>query len=164
MKKLLNLEWSFSNIDNTWKNKTCIIMTQTFRIVINLSKTFLQTQSFFIVYNHKQMIFILGKTGSGKTSWLTSKGLSELLPRIQNLYQITYLFCNTVQSISIQLLHTNWLALSETLRLQCICRAQLLIHTTHLPCSLPCNYVTSLLASSRWYIRINRYTYCIQLL
>ena len=89
MKKTLNLEWSFSNNDNTWTNKTCIISTQTFRIVIDLSKTFLQTQSFFIIYNHKQMIFILGKTGSGKTSWLTSKALAELLPRIQNLYQIT---------------------------------------------------------------------------
>ena len=149
MKKTLNLEWSFSNSDNTWTNKTSIISTQTFRIVINLSKTFLQTQSFFIVYNHKQMIFILGKTGSGKTSWSTSKALSELSPRIQNLYQITYLFCNTVQSISIQLLHTNWLALSETLRLQCICRAQLLIHTTHLPCYLPCSYLTRPLAYSR---------------
>ena len=149
MKKTLNLVWSFSNNDNTWTNKTCIISTQTFRIVINLSKTFLQTQSFFIVYNHKQMIFILGKTGSGKTSWLTSKGLSELLPRIQNLYQITYLFCNTVQSISIQLFDTNWLAPRETLRLLYICRAQLLIHTIHLPCCLPCSYVTSPLAYSR---------------
>ena len=149
MKKTLNLEWSFSNNDNTWTNKTCIISTQTFRIVINLSKTFLQTQSFFIVYNHKQMIFILGKTGSGKTSWLTSKGLSELLPRIQNLYQITYLFCNTVQSISIQLFDTNWLALRETLRIQCICRAKLLIDTTHPPCCLPCSYVTSPLAYPR---------------
>ena len=149
MKKTLNLEWSFSNNDNTWTNKTCIISTQTFRIAIDLSKTFLQTQSFFIIYNHKQMIFILGKTGSGKTSWSTSKALSELSPRIQNLYQITYLFCNTVQSISIQLLHQNWLALSETLCLLCICRAQLLIHTTHLTCYLPCSYVTRPLAYSR---------------
>ena len=149
MKKTLNLQWSFSNNDNTWRNKTCIISTQTFRIVMDLSKTFLQTQSFFIIYNHKQMIFIWGKTGSGKTSWSTSKALSELSPRIQNLYQITYLFSNTVQSISIQLLHTNWLALSETLCLLCICRAQLLIHTTHLPCYLPCSYVTRPLAYSR---------------
>ena len=62
------------------------------------------------------MIFILEKTGSGKTSWLTSKGLSELLPRIQNLYQITYLFCNTVQYILIQLFGTNCLALIGTER------------------------------------------------
>ena len=150
MKKLLNLEWSFSNIDNTWKNKACIISTQTFRIVIHLSKTFLETQSLFIIWNQKQMIFILVKTGSGKRSWLTSKDLAKLLPRIQNLYQITYLFSNTVQSLSIQLFHTNWLALRETLQLQCICRAQLLINTAHLPCDLPCSYVTRPLAYSRW--------------
>ena len=149
MKKTLKLEWSFWNIDHTWTNKTCIISTQTFRIVINLSKTFLQIQSFFIVYNHKQMIFSLEKTGSGKTNWLSSNGLSELLLRIQNLYQITYLFCNTVQSISVELLHSNWLPLSETLRWQCICRAQLLIHTTLLPCYLLCSYVTRPLAYSR---------------
>ena len=150
MKKLLNLEWSFSNTDNTWKNKTCIILTETFIIVINLSKTFLQTQSFFIVWNQKQMTFILGKRGSGKRSCLKSKGLAKLLPRIQNLYQITYIFCNTVQSISIQPLDTNWLAPRETLCLQRICRIQLLIHTTHLPCCLPCSYVTSPLAYPRW--------------
>ena len=109
------------------------------------------------------MIFILGKTGSRKTSWLTSKVLSEYLLRIQNLYQITYLFCNTVQSISIQLFDTNGLALRETLLLQCICRVQLLIQTIHLPCSLPCSYVTSLLAYSRQLKGINRYTYCIKL-
>ena len=136
MKKLLNLEWSFSNIDNAWKKKTCIISAETFRIVTNLSKTFLQTQSLFIVWNKKQMIFILAKTGSGKRGCLTSNGLAKLLPRIQNLYQITYIFCNTVQSISIQPFDTNWLAPRETLRLQCICRAQLFSHTTHLPCCL----------------------------
>ena len=149
MKKTLNLEWSFSNNDNTWTNKTCIISTETFRIVINLSKTFLQTQSFFIVWNQKQMTFILGKRGSGKRSCLKSKGLAKLLPRIQNLYQITYIFCNTVQSISIQPFDTNWLAPRETLELQCICRAQLVIHTTDLPCCFPSNYVTSPLAYSR---------------
>ena len=88
MKKLLNLGWSFSNIDNTWKNKTCIISTETSRIVINLSKTFLQTQSFFIVWNQKQMIFVLEKTGSrdrkllnfkisGKTCTQDSKAISN---------------------------------------------------------------------------------------
>ena len=149
MKKLLNLEWSFSNIDNTWENKPCMISTETFRIMINLSKTFLQTQSFFIVWNHKQMIFLLGKTESRKRSCLTSKGLPKPLPRIQNLYQITYILCNTVSSISIQPFDTKRLAQRGTLGLQCIRRAQLLIHTTHLPCSLPCNYVTSHLAYCR---------------
>ena len=146
------------------KKKTPTISTETFRMVISLSKNFLQTQSFSIVWNQKKYFSSSEKQDKGKGSPLTSKGLAKHLPRIQNLYQITYIFCNTVQSISIQPFDTNWLAPRETLGLQCICRAQLLIHTTHLPCSLPCNYVTSLLASSRWYIRINRYTYCIQLL
>ena len=68
-----------------------------------------------------------------------------------------------MQSISIQLFDTNRLALRETLHIQCICRAKLLIDTTHLPCCLPCNYVTSPLAYSRQQKRINRYTYCIKL-
>ena len=78
MKKLSNLEWSFSNIDNTWKNKTCVLLTKRFRIVINLSKTCLQIQSFFIVWNQKQMVFVLGETGSGKRSCLKSKVLARL--------------------------------------------------------------------------------------
>ena len=57
VEKLSNLESSFSIIDTSWKNKTPIILTNTFRMVIYLSKTFLQTQSFFIVWNEKQMIF-----------------------------------------------------------------------------------------------------------
>ena len=63
MNKLLNLEWSFSNIDNSLKNKSGIILIETFRIVINLSKIFLQSQTFFIVLNEKQMIFALLGTG-----------------------------------------------------------------------------------------------------
>ena len=130
MKKNLKLEWCFSNIDNTWTNKTCIISIETFRIVINPSKTFLQTQSFFIVWNQKQINLILGKRGSGKRIYLKSKSLAKLLPTIQNLYQITYIFCNTVASISVQPFDTNLLVPRETLGLQRICRSQLLIHTT----------------------------------
>ena len=130
--------------------------------MINLSKTFLQIQSFFIVWNKKQMTFILGKRGSGKRSCLKSKDLPKLLPRIQNLYQITYIFCDTVASISVQPFDTSLLVPRETLGLQRICRSQLLIHTTHLPCSLPWDYVTSLLSYSRQYIRINRWIYCIK--
>ena len=63
VKNLLNLEWSFSNIDTTWKNKTPVISTETFRMVINIWKTFLQTQSFFIFWNQKQTIFIFWGTG-----------------------------------------------------------------------------------------------------
>ena len=82
-----NLEWSFSNIDHIWKNKACIISTQIFRIVIYLPKTFLATQSLFIVWNQKQMIYILVKTGSGKRNWLTSKDLAKILPlRTQSLF------------------------------------------------------------------------------
>ena len=73
VKKLLNLESSFLITDTSWKNKTAIILTETFIIVINLSKTCLQAQSFFIVWNEKQIFAFLG-TGS-------------LLPRIQNLYK-----------------------------------------------------------------------------
>ena len=132
MKKLLNLEWSFSNIDNSWKTKTCIISTESFRMVIKLTKTFLQTQSFFIVWKQKKGFStrIFYEQNRWKGSCLTSKGLAKLLPRIQNLYQITYILCNTVSSISNQPFDTNWLAPRGTLWLQCIRRAQLLIHTT----------------------------------
>ena len=64
VKKLSNLESSFWSSDTSWKNKTPLISTKTLRMVIYLSKHFLQTQSFFIVSNQKQLIFILGKTGS----------------------------------------------------------------------------------------------------
>ena len=133
-------------------------------MVINLSKNFLQTQSFSIVWNQKKYFSSSEKQDKGKGSPLTSKGLAKHLPRIQNLYQITYIFCNTVQSISIQPFDTNWLAPRETFRLQYICRAQLVIQTTNLPCYLPCNYVTSLLAYCRQKIRINRCIYPIKTL
>ena len=143
------MEWSFANTDYTWKNKTGRISTEIFRIVTSFSKIFLQIQSFFIVWNQKQMIFILAKTGSRKIDSLISNGLAKLLPRIQNLYQITYIFCNTVACVSILPFDTNWLAPREALGLQCICWAQLLLHTPHLPCSLPCNYLTSPLSYCR---------------
>ena len=151
MKKLLNLEWSFSNIDNSWKTKTCIISTESFRMMIKLTKTFLQTQSFFIVWKQKKGFStrIFYEQNRWKGSCLTSKGLAKLLPRIQKLYQITYIFCNTVSSVSIQPFYANWLVPWGTPVLQCICRTQLIIHTTHLPCCLPCKFVTSLLAYCR---------------
>ena len=133
VKKLSNLESSFLIIDTSWKNKTPKISTKTFRMVIYLSKTFLEIQSFFIVWNEKQMIFAFLGTGSQKGSCLTAKGLAKLLPRIQKLYQIKYIFCNTVSSVSIPPFDTNWLAPRGTLGLQCIGRAQPIIHTRHLP-------------------------------
>ena len=91
-------------------------------MVINLSKTFLRSQTLFIVWNQTQMIFVWGKTGSREGSCLTSKVLAKLLPRIQKLYQITYIFCNTVSSISIQPFDTNSFAPRETFALQCVFR------------------------------------------
>ena len=151
MKKLLNLEWSFSNIDNSWKTKTFIISTEPFRMVIKLTKTFLQTQSFFIVWKQKKGFStrIFYEQNRWKGSCLTSKGLAKLLPRIQKLYQIPSILCNHLWFLFVQSSDTNLLAPRGTLWLQCICRVQLIIQTTHLHCRLPCNYVTSLLAYCR---------------
>ena len=46
---------SFLINDTSWKNKTLILSTKTFKMMINFSKVFLQTQSFFIVWNQKQI-------------------------------------------------------------------------------------------------------------
>ena len=59
------------------EKKAPIIWTETFRMVINVSKTFLQTQSFFIVSNQKQMIFILRGTGSRERKLLNFKTSSK---------------------------------------------------------------------------------------
>ena len=58
VKKLSKLESSFLNIDTSSKHKTPIILTETITMAINLPKTFLQTQSFFIVWNQRQMIIV----------------------------------------------------------------------------------------------------------
>ena len=78
-------------------------------MVINLSKNFVQNQSFFIVGNEIQMLFLIGKTGSRERKSLNFKRSSKnkLVPRIKKLYQITYIFCNTVSSVSIQPFYTN---------------------------------------------------------
>ena len=55
VKKLPNLESSFLIIDATWNNKTVILSNKTFTMVINLSKVFVQTQLFFIVWNQKEI-------------------------------------------------------------------------------------------------------------
>ena len=127
VKKLSNLEWSFLNSDTSWKNKTLTISTKTLRIMIDLSKKFFQIQSFFIVWNKKQIIFVLGQQDKGKGNWLTSKGLAKLLPRIQKLYQIPYILCTPLWSLFVQSSGTNLLASRGFLGLQCICRAQLII-------------------------------------
>ena len=56
-----------------------ILSTKTFRMVINLSKVFLQTQSFFIVGNQKQMLFVLEKIGLKETKLLNFKRSSKTL-------------------------------------------------------------------------------------
>ena len=113
------------------------------------SRTFLQTQSFFILPTQKKWFWSSEKQDQGVRSCLTSKGLAKPLPRMQNLNQITYILCNTVSPISTETFDTKWLAPRGTLALQCILRAQPLIHTKHLPCSLSCNYVRSHLAYCR---------------
>ena len=79
VKKLSNLESSLLITDTSWKNKTPIISTKTFRMVIYLSRTFLQTQSFFIVWNEKQMTFVFLGIGSreGKTFTQDTKAISN---------------------------------------------------------------------------------------
>ena len=149
--------------DSSWKNKTPVIWTTTFRMVIILWKTLVQTQSFFSVWNKKKWFPPFEEQHQGKGSCLTSKGLAKLLTRIQKLYQITYIFCNRLSSIFIQLFDTNLLARRGTLGLPCICIDQLFIHATHLHCHLPCNYVTSLLAYCRRQFRIYRCIYGIKL-
>ena len=59
--------------DTSSKNITAVILTELFRMVINLSKVLLQTQSFFIVLNQKQMILVLGGTGWRERKFLKFK-------------------------------------------------------------------------------------------
>ena len=113
-------------------------------------------QKLFFKLNHFSLFAIKNKCFSSyekqdpvKGSCLTSKGLAKLLPRIQKLYQIPYILCNPLWSLFVQSSDTNLMAPRGTLGLQCTCRAQLIIQTTHLHCHLPCNYVTSLLAYCR---------------
>ena len=88
MKKRLNLEWSLKNIKNTVKNKTCIILTETFKIVIHLPKTFIETQSFFIIWNQKHMIFVLRRSWSSEKKLLifkmSSKTFTQNIKAISN--------------------------------------------------------------------------------
>ena len=149
MKELLNLQSSFSSIYTSWKDKTPIISTETVRMVTNISTPFLQIQSIFIASKEKQMIFVLRRPWSSEKKLLISKGLAKLSPRTQKLYQITYIFCNPLWPFFIQPFDTSLLASRRTIGLQWIWRAQLCIQKIRLHCSLPCNYVTSLLAYCR---------------
>ena len=100
--KLSNLKWSFLIIDSSWINKTPIISTDTFRMVINLSKDFLQNQLFFIAWNQKQMLFVLGKIGSREAKVLnfkkSTKTFSQDRKAIPN-YKSSVTLCNLFLSI-----------------------------------------------------------------
>ena len=148
VKKLWNLESRFSNSDTSWKNNTSIILVETLRMVIYLSKYLLKTH--FSLFEIKKKWFLSEKKqGQGKGSCLTLKSLAKLSPRMQKLYHITHIFCNTLWSVFVQSSDTNLMAPRGALGLQCICRAQLIIQTTHLHCRSPLNYVTGLLAYCR---------------
>ena len=149
MKKLLNWQSSFSSTDISWKEKTPIISMEKVKMVANLSKTFLQTQSFFIVSNQKQMIFVLGRPWSREKKLLIFKSSSKTFT--QNTKARTnyiYVLYSLVTSFHSSL-DTNLLERRATFGLQWICRVQLFIQTTRVHCCLPLNYVTSLLAYCR---------------
>ena len=115
----------------------------------NFQKLFFKLNHFSLFEIKSEWFWSYEKQDQAKGSCLTSKGLVKLLPRIQKLYQISYILCNPLRSFFVQSSDTNLLVPRGTLGLQCICRAQLIIQTTHLHCRLPCNYVTSLLAYCR---------------
>ena len=149
MKKLLNWQSSFSSTDISWKEKTPIISMEKVKMVANLSKTFLQTQSFLIVSNQKQMIFVLGRPWSREKKLLIFKSSSKTFT--QNTKARTnyiYVLYSLVTSFHSSL-DTNLLERRATFGLQWICRVQLFIQTTRVHCCLPLNYVTSLLAYCR---------------
>ena len=125
------------------------ISTKTLTIKICLSEKFLQTQSFFIVWNQKQMIFVFEKTRSRDRKLLNFKRSGKTFTQDSKAISIPYILCNSLWSLFVQSSDTKLLASRGTLGLQCICRAQLIIQTTHQHCCLPCNYVTSLLAYCR---------------
>ena len=100
-------------IDTSWKNKILKITAQKFRMGINFSESSLQTQYFFIVWNKKQMIFLLGKTRLRERKSLNLKKSTNTFTQDTKLYQITYILCKTLSSVSIRPFFTNWLAPKE---------------------------------------------------
>ena len=117
MKKLLNLQSSFSNIDTSWTDKTPIISTETDRMVTNLSKIFLQIQLIFIVSNQKQMIFVFRRTWSLEKKLLIYKSSSNNFP--QNKKAISnYIYLLQLSVISF---HSSlWYQLIGTNRNPCV--------------------------------------------
>ena len=82
MKNLLNLEPSFSKIYTSWKknNKTLINSTEKFWNGSKFFKNFSSSQSFFIVWNQKHMIFVLGEAGSRGRKLLKLDTILERVP------------------------------------------------------------------------------------
>ena len=113
-------------------------------------------QKLFFKLNHFPLFEIKNKRFSSEKkqdqrtgNCLTSKGLANLLPTIQKLYQIPYILCNPLWSLFVQSSDTNLLAPRGTLAFEWIWRVQLCIQKIRLHCCLLWNYVTSLLAYSR---------------
>ena len=90
--------------------KNPLISTETFIMVINLPKTLLQTQSFFTVWNQKQMNFIFLRTRSRERKLLKLKRSSKTFTTIKKLYQMTYILCNPLWFLFVHPFHTNLLA------------------------------------------------------
>ena len=139
-KKFSNLESSFLINDTSWKNKTLIISTQTFRMVTNLSKTFLQTQSFFIVWNQKQI--------KGKEVTKLQKVEQKFYPEYKSYIKLHIAAVILHHLFSLNPLISTYCHQEQPLDPSVFAEPNYLF-TQHLPCSLPCDYVTSLLSYSR---------------
>ena len=138
MKKIPKIESSFLINDTSWKNKTLILSTKTFKMMISLSKVFLQTQSFFIVWNQKQI--------KGKEVTKLQKVEQKCYQEYKSYIKLHIAAVILHHIFSLNPFDTNLLSPRRTLGSQCICRANYIIHTTYLHCPSPCNYVTGLLA------------------
>ena len=103
VEKSSTLESSFSNINTSWKKRSHIIPTEIFRMVINLSKTFIQSQSFFTFWNQKQIIFILGGTGFRERKLLKLKRSSKIFT------QDTKTISNCIYPLSPPAISLRWI-------------------------------------------------------
>ena len=103
VEKSSTLESSFSNINTSWKKRSHIISTEIFRMVINLSKTFIQSQSFFTFWNQKQIIFILGGTGFRDRKLLKLKRSSKIFT------QDTKAISNCIYPLSPPVISLRWI-------------------------------------------------------
>ena len=131
MKKIPKIESSFLINDTSWKNKTLILSTKTFKMMISLSKVFLQTQSFFIVWNQKQI--------KGKEVTKLQKVEQKCYQEYKSYIKLHIAAVILHHIFSLNPFDTNLLSPRRTLGSQCICRANYIIHTTYLQCPSPCN-------------------------